>query len=177
MAEQGNFAVSGLKQLACLPQNGLRIPATLCSARVWHYTVGTHVVATAHDRDECTHAVFIESHGRNIGIGLLLREQYVYGFGSCAGLPHQSGQIAIGIGTRHNVDQMFLLDQSLAKPFGHTPDHTDQQLFLLFIGLELPQTAENPLLGIVPYGTGIDQNHIRLVQMFRVAVSRILHDG
>ena len=113
----------------------------------------------------------------NLGIGFLPRQQYIDSPFTAFGLPQQTGQIPVGIGTRHNVDQMFLLDQSLAKPFGHTPDHTDQQLLLLFIGLELPQTAENPLFGIVPYGAGIDQNHIRLVQMFRVAVSRILHDG
>ncbi len=178
LPQQRHLPITGIEQLPRLAQNGLRIAAALPAPRIGHHTIGTEVIASAHDGDECAHAVAVEAHGSYIAVGLLLRQLHVHSVTACRCHRHQPGQIAIGVGTGYHIHDGFAFEQLLPQPFGHAPhDAHHQSLAGPFITVELPEPSPYTLLGIVAYGTRIHQNDIGLRDLFGIAIPLVLHDG
>ena len=92
------------------------------------------------------------------------------------GSPYQIGQVEVRIGTSHQIDTV-LGNELLAHPLGHAAQHPyHQMLVMLAQRLEVGQTREHLLLGIVANGAGIDENGIGILDIIAQGVTSHLHD-
>lgn len=78
LPQQRHFAVSVLEERAGLRDDRLRVAAPFAAAGIGHHAVGTEIIASAHDGHIGAHAVAVEPHGGDLGIGLLRGEQDVH---------------------------------------------------------------------------------------------------
>ena len=178
LPQQRHLAVAVLEKAPHLGDDGLRIAAPLAAPGIGHHAVGTEVVASAHDRHEGAHAVAVETHGSDLGIGLLGREQHVDALAAGLGLADQARQIAVGVGPGHDIDAVGPFDQLFAQTLGHAADdaHHQPRTFAP-VALHLGQPAPDALLGVVADRTGVDEYDIGLVDPVRIDVTLALHDG
>ncbi len=178
LPQQRHFAVSVPEERAGLRNDRLRVAAPFAAAGVGHHTVGTEIIASAHDGHIGAHAVAVEPHGGDLGIGLLRGEQDVHPLAARLGLAHQARQVAVGIRPGHDVDAVRALDQFLLEAFGHAADDAhDEPRFGPAVAFHLGQTPPDTLLGIVADRAGVDQDDIGQADILGVDVSLPLHQG
>ena len=177
LAEQRHLAVARAEQFSYLAHDRLRVARTLGSPGVGHHAVRAHVVTAAHDRHESADAVAVEPHGRDLGIGLLLRQQHVDRPGSVARLPEEAGQVAVGVRSRHDVDRTVALEQSLLEPLGHATQYADPYAGLFSLErAQFAQPGPNALFRVVADRAGVQQNHVGFFDALGVTVAFVLED-
>ena len=177
LPQQRHLAVAVFEQTARLGDDGLRIAAPLAAPGVGDHAVGTEVVAPPHDRHEGAHAVAVEAHGGDFGIGLLGRKQHVDTLAARLGLAHQARQVAVGVRPGHDIDARRSLDQLLAQAFGHAADDAhDKTRIRAPVAFHLGQTAPDALLGVVADRAGVDQDDIGLADAVRIDIAFALHE-
>ena len=178
LAQQCHLAVAVPEQCPDLRENGFGIAAAFAAAGIGHHAVGAEVVAAAHDGDEGAHAVAVEPHGSDLGIGLLGREQDIDALAARFGFAHKPGQVAVGVRPGHDIDAVRSFDQLLLQALGHTADDAhDQSGVGPAVAFHLGQTAPDALFGIVADRTGVDQDNVRLVDPVGIYVPLALHHG
>ena len=104
LPQQRHFAVAVFEETPHLGDDGLRVAAPLTAPGVGNHAVGAEVVAPAHDRHEGAHAVAVEAHGGDLGVGLLGRKQHVDALAARLGAAHQARQVAVGVRPGHDID-------------------------------------------------------------------------
>lgn len=177
LSQQRHLPVTVLEQAAGFVQNSLRIAAALHAPRIRHHAVRTIVVAPAHDGDITAHAVAIEPHGSDFGVGFLAGKQDIDAPAPFARFAHQAGQVAVRIRTGDDIHGVLPFEQPFPQTFGHTTDNTDEHSRPAAAQMShLPQTPPNALFGIISDRTGIDQNDIRLLDLVGIDIALLLHD-
>ena len=157
-------------------QNALGLTAALPPAGIGYNTIGAEIIAPPHDGDKTRNAVQPDARGNHLAIGLGSRELHVHRLLTMLGSPYQIGQVEVRVGAGHQIDTV-LGNELLAHPFGHTAQHPHHQMFVMLAQrLEIGQTREHLLLGIVANGTGIDKNGIGLLDGIAQRVTGHLHD-
>src|SRR5690606_19507167 len=181
LTEERDLAVPLFNELLDLPHDAFGGPAALPSARKRHHAERAHVVAPAHDRDECRDPVRIVPDGRDVRICLLPGKLYVHrGLAGFFSFVEEPGQISISIGPDDEIDELFLVQQLRAQPLGHTAQHTEPKarIVLALLSAHLPEPATDFLLGILADGAGIEQHDVGLPRIIRKAVTILLkHRG
>ena len=91
-------------------------------------------------------------------------------------LSHQVGQGEVGVGTAHHIN-VVVVGKILLSTLRHTSHYSDEQaVFLLFHGVESIQTVPYLLLGVLTYGTGVQEYGIGLIDIVGGLVSCHAHD-
>ena len=177
LPQQRHLAVTVGEERPHLREDRLGIAAAFDAPRVGHHAVGAVVVAAAHDGHEGAHAVAVEPHGCDLGVGLLARQQDVDPLAARTGFAHQLRQVAVGVWPRYDIHGILAFGQALLQPLGHAADDADEHpLPAAAQAPQLGQTAPDALLGIVADRTGIDQDDVRLPGIVGVAPPFALHD-
>ena len=163
LAEQGHLSVALGKQVAGLGHDALRIAAPLPAPGERDDAEAAHVVAAPHDGDEGRHAFVVEADRLNLGVGLFPAEQRVDRLLPALDLIDEARQVAVGVRTDDQVDQLLLLEQLVPQALGHAAEDAHLELGVVALAaFEVLQTMTNPLLGVVPDGAGIEQDQIGL---------------
>ncbi len=161
MSEQGYFTIPLLKKILTFLNDTFCIPASLSSPGKGYHAKRTHVVAATHDAYKCCNAVAVQTHGRNICIGLIPAQQNIHCLLTCFRFFDQSGQGAVCIGPHHDINEFFFFNESYFKPFCHTAQYTDDQTGLMFFySLKLGEALAHGLLGFFPDGAGVDKDEV-----------------
>ena len=177
LTEQRDLAVAVLEEAPGLGDDGLRITAPFAAPRIGNHAVGAEVVASAHDAHEGAHAVAVEAHRSDLGIGLLSREQHIDPLAAGLGLAHQARQVAVGIRPGHHIDGIRSLDKLLLQALGHAADDADHQTrTFAAVAFHLGQAPPDPLLGVVADRAGVDQDDVRLGDPLRIDIALLLHE-
>jgi hypothetical protein len=84
----------------------------------------------------------------------------------------QLWELAVLVRTHDQLHQRVASQESGAQPLRHTPQDADHQPGLLpLVGLEMVEPLQNPLLGMLAHGTGVEQNDVRLLWTGRHTVA------
>ena len=149
-----------LEQVASFGNDGLGVAAPFASAGIGYHAIGTVVLTSTHDGYVGRNAIAPQSHGFDVGIGLGSAQLGLCGFG--AGGAHagqQLGQPAVGVGSYHEADILFLYHQLALQPFGHAAQYADAHLLVpLLQRPEFMEAFADTLFGIVAYGAGVDED-------------------
>ena len=175
LSQQCHLLITFRHQVSHFVQDTLYITATLAPASIGHDTVGTEVVATAHDGHESGNMVAADTRRNHIpisfGSGKFHIDRLLSGFYS----GNQIGQCQVCIRPHHEVYVMIRY-QIVLHPLGHTSQYAHNQVFFLFLQrMEELQTVQDFLLRIVTDRTSVHKHGIGLLKRFRHRVTRHLH--
>ena len=177
LAEERNLLIAGLKDLAGFPDDGLGVAGTFGASGIRDDTVGTDIVAAAHDRNEGGYAVLVDPDRADVAVGLFMGKEDI---DLRTVRSHVTQQLRKGpVGIRAG-DQVYLpaVQQGILETLRHAADDADDHVrtgfFLLAEHLDPPP---DPLFGIIPYREGIGQDHIGLVHVFRPHIPLVRQDG
>ena len=175
LAQQGDLLVAGLHQTAELGQDIPGLAALLAAADVGHDAVGAEVVAAVHDGQPGAELALppdgdvLHDDGALGGLQqdpLVLLQLLGDELGQGIDAVHTEDQIHIGIALAQLFHHMLLV--------GHAAAQADHQagLFLLE-ALQGTHVAEDPLLGVLPHGAGVEEDQVRVLRLVAQAVADI----
>ena len=175
LPQKRDFLIPALFQIPHLIQDAFHIPAAFPSTRVRHNTIMAKIVAAAHDTDKTGNMRAAHTLRNHILISFRHGQFHVDGLMPQLHLGYQVGQGQISVGACHYI-HMVILYQLFLHPFGHTAQHADNQMPALpSQSMQSFQPVDDFLFGIIPYGTSIQENGIRLIQGFARLVSSHTH--
>ena len=175
LPQKRDFLIPALFQIPHLIQDAFHIPAAFPSTRVRHNTIMAKIVAAAHDTDKTGNMRAAHTLRNHILISFRHGQFHVDGLMPQLHLGYQVGQGQISVGACHYI-HMVILYQLFLHPFGHTAQHADNQMPTLpSQSMQSLQPVDDFLFGIIPYGTSIQENGIRLIQGFARLVSSHTH--
>jgi hypothetical protein len=175
LTQQGDVLIALLHQLADLGQNVLWIPGTLTAPDVGDNAVGTEVVAAVHNGHPGFNLVL--AHYRNPfgdGTGLLLHGEDPAPLGE-QGVDHLR-EFPQRLGAEDQIHVAVRFPQLLGRVrlLGHAPAQADKLLWVppLYVD-QGAHIAENPLFGVFPDGTGVDNDDCGLLLAGGEAVAHL----
>ena len=163
LAQEGNFLAAGGNQGFAFFQNVLRLPAPLPATDVRNNTVTAEIIAAIHNGYPAFQGV-VPEHRQTLGNGtglvldeelpLFLRQHPVENLRE---LPEMmGGEYAVDVGIAF-ADALHHL--RLAR---HTTAEENFLLRVAALGVgQGPQITEYPLLGVLPDGAGVHDDHVR----------------
>ena len=115
-----------------------------------------------------------DSDRHDIGIGLCCGEVRVHGLLTSLGLCYELREVEIGVRSYYKVST--IVKKSLPCALSHTANNTNYDLLIAAESLQVSQTSEHPLLGIVADRAGVNKHTISGLDVFCKFIAHSLHD-
>ena len=181
LAEERHLFVSGLEDLAGLPDDGMGVAGTFGAAGIGDDAVGTDVVAAAHDGDEGGDAEAVGADGADVGIGLVAGELHVHLGIVRADGGQQTGKAAVGV-RAHDKVHHAAFQQLVLEALGHAADDADKGCRAVggpaaLLLREAGDAAVDALLGVVADRAGVREDEVRLLHHFRPVIAVVTENG
>ena len=156
-----------LHQAGDFPRHVVQPAAPLGPSGLRNDAEGAAVVAAALYRDECGWSLF--PHCRNVLVVLPGAEFGVADSVTAAGEADELRQVTVGVGPHDQIYLRSLSEKGGPEPLRHAADHTEHPAAPL-VALQLANPADDPLLGVVAHGAGVDQHDVRVLGTFDAQV-------
>ena len=170
--------VAFVPKLRYLFDDGLRVAAPLASAGKRNHTERTHIVTATGDAHKGGDAVSAKANRFDVMVRLFFAQDDVDGLASAIQLLEQVGQVAVGVGTHHQVHKLFFVKELFTNALSHAAQNANLEFGILGLErVELIEAVAHGLLGLFANRAGIQQHQIGLLEVVRGLVPVLLKDG